>query len=165
MDPILPFSYSPISCIPPFIKASRNYCPHWLSLISCFYSLLKPSPFVPIRLPCEDVKELAGYTSLGVKSEADEIHLGVSIKEVAMSTMRTDGATQTAGSRLWVLPCLPSRGRGTRPSILREQLMRWEEKQCGFLEAEGKSCLRRSRFWPGSHTAERSRRVKTQPLI
>ena len=58
---------------------------------------LKPSPYMPTGHPHEDVKELVGYTRLGFKPEADEIHLGVIIKEMAVSTMRTDGPPREQG--------------------------------------------------------------------
>jgi len=98
----------------------------------------KPSPYMPTGHPHEDVKELVGYTHLGFKPEADEIHLGVIIKEMAMNTMRTDGTTQRAGSRLCELSCLLSRGRGAQPSTLREQLVRWEGKAVWFPGGQGK---------------------------
>lgn len=87
---------------------------------------------MPTEHPHEDVKELVGYTRLGFKPEADEIHLGVIIKEMAISATRTDGPTQGAGSRICVLSCLLSRGRGARLNTLREQLVRWEGKAVWF---------------------------------
>lgn len=38
---------------------------------------------MPTGHPCGDVKQPVGYTSLGVKPQADESHLGVMIKEMA----------------------------------------------------------------------------------
>ena len=137
MDPILPCSYGPISCFLLSSKLLEMIVPIGCLQFPALFTL-KPSPYMPTGHPHEDVKELVGYTRLGFKPEADEIHLGVIIKEMAMSTMRTDGTTQRAGSRLCELSCLLSRGRGAQPSTLREQLVRGEGKAVWFPGGQGK---------------------------
>ena len=137
MDPILPSSYGPISCFPLSSKLLEIIIPTGCLQFPVLFTL-KPSPYMPTEHPHEDVKELVGYTRLGFKPEADEIHLGVIIKEMAISATRTDGPTQGARSRICVLSCLLSRGRGARPNTLREQLVGWEGKAAWFPGGWGK---------------------------